>query len=195
VAGALVFGLIAQFFPSEKLTLVARACAILALIFAFVTMFFGFMDWQHYYSGGWLHPIKMKLILGGVLGGLPILAAMLGQKMKYQHSAVLVVYVLCFFAVTGLGWFGDKLTYSARIDAVPKQFHPGVLLFINNCYSCHPDGGNLIAPELQLRTSEKLKDFSSFTTWIRRPTPPMPSFSSSSLPDPQAQSSTGILST
>jgi hypothetical protein len=187
VTGALIFGIIAQFLASEKMTLVARACAILALIFALITMLFGFMDWQHYYSGGWLHPIKMKLILAGVLIGLLILAAMLSQGVKLQHPAVLVIYVLSFLTVVGLGWFGDKLTYSARIDAIPKQFHPGALLFINNCYSCHPDGGNLIAPQLQLRSSEKLKGFSSFTDWVRHPKAPMPAFRSSRLSDQQMQ--------
>lgn len=187
VTGALILGFVARFFHSEKLSYAARACVILALIFALITMLFGFMDWQHYYSGGWLHPIKMKLILAGVLLGLLILAAILGQGMRLPNSAVLVVYALCFFTVVGLGWFGDKLTFSARIDALPKKFHPGVILFINDCSSCHPGGGNLIAPDLQLRWSDKLKTFSVFTQWVRHPKPPMPSYGPSRLPDRQAK--------
>ncbi len=187
VTGALVFGLLAMIFSSERLTLIARACGILALIFAFITMLFGFMDWQFYYSGGWLHPIKMKLITAGVLAGLLILGIILGEKVRHQHWAVLVVYILSFCAVTGLGWFGDKLTYSARIDSVPEQFHPGVLLFVEDCYSCHPDGGNLIAPQLQLRWSGKMNNFNLFSQWVRRPNPPMPAFPPSRLSDQQAQ--------
>ncbi len=187
VTGALIFGLIARFYHFEKLAFAARACIILALIFALITMLFGFMDWRHYYSGGWLHPVKMKLILAGVLLGLLILAAILAQGMKPPDSALLVVYALCFFTVTGLGWFGDKLTFSARIDALPKQFQPGVILFINDCYSCHPDGGNLIAPDLQLRWSEKLKNLFVFIRWVRDPKPPMPSFGPSRLSEPRAK--------
>ncbi len=186
VTGALIFGLVARFFHSEKLTWTARACVILALIFALFTMLFGFMDWQHYYSGGWLHPIKMKLIVAGILVGLLLLAAILGQGRRLPNAAVLVVYALCFFCVAGLGWFGDKLTYSARIDALPEQFHPGVILFINDCYGCHPDGGNLIAPDLQLRWSGKLKNFPRFIQWVRHPKPPMPAFGPSRLTERQA---------
>lgn len=95
--------------------------------------------------------------------------------------------LLCFVTVAGIEWFGDKQIYSARIDAVPKQLHPGVLLFINNCHSCHPDGGSLIAPALQLRSSEKLKNFSLFTYWVRHPNPSMSAFRPFRLSDQQIQ--------
>jgi Mrp family chromosome partitioning ATPase len=33
----------------------------------FPAMLFGYADWQHYFAGGWIYPIKVKLALSGVL--------------------------------------------------------------------------------------------------------------------------------
>lgn len=187
VTGALIFGIVAVVAKSPRIALIARGCAILALIFAFIVVFAGFMDWQHYYSGGWLHPITMKLIVAGVLIGLLFVAVVLGQRATHQTMSLLGVYVLCFLAVTTLGWYGDKLTYSARVDAVPPQARQGALLFVNNCWSCHPEGGNLIAPALQLRSSTKLQDLTIFVGWIRHPNPPMPPFPLERVSDQQAR--------
>lgn len=188
VIGAFVFGVVAFIFRSTKLTIAARYAAILALIFTFPTMLFGFMDWQHYMSGGWLFPIKMKLILAGILVGLLLLAAVIGAHSPNQHISVLVIYVLCLAAVTGLGWYGAHyLVYGQRVIGVSQEYRAGAEIFVNRCWDCHPAGGNVIAPQLQLRTSQKLNNFDSFLGWIRHPNPPMPPFTPSRMPDEQAR--------
>lgn len=193
VTGALIFAIASRVLKSPGIASVARACSILALIFALMAMAAGVMDWQYYYSGGRLHPISMKLIIAGALLGLLCIAVVLGLRAGYQATtlSLLAVYALCFLAVTGLGWFGDKLTYSARIDGVPDEARPGALLFVNSCWGCHPDGGNLVAPLFQLRTSEKLVDRETFVGWIRSPGPPMPAFAQKRISNEQA----GILYT
>ena len=43
----------------------ARHCMVLAFIFSFPAVFFGFTDWQYFYSGVWLEPIIIKIWLSG----------------------------------------------------------------------------------------------------------------------------------
>src|SRR3974377_1081257 len=67
VVGGLGLSLAALIFRRPALAQAARYCFILALLFLLPTIVFGIMDWQHYYNGLWLHAIKIKLILSGML--------------------------------------------------------------------------------------------------------------------------------
>jgi cytochrome c553 len=66
-------------------------------------------------------------------------------------------------------------------------------IFFNNCVRCHPQGGNIIDPDLPIRGSKKLKDFNSFLNFIRNPKRPdgsrgvMPAFPESNISDQQAK--------
>ena len=80
VVGALVFAYVAAIFKRRKLEPAARYCIILAFIWIFPTMLFGYMDWQHFYSGAWLFPIKVKLTLATILPTLLLIAIFHGHE-------------------------------------------------------------------------------------------------------------------
>ena len=52
----------------------------LALLALLPTVIVGIMDWQHYYAGAWLFPIKMKLPLAGLLLILLVFAVSVGYR-------------------------------------------------------------------------------------------------------------------
>jgi Spy/CpxP family protein refolding chaperone len=69
----------------------------------------------------------------------------------------------------------------------------GAALFRDNCAGCHPNGGNIIAPDLPIMGSRKLASFKAFDAFIRAPKMPdgsegaMPAFSASKISDKQAK--------
>ncbi|MGW8188189.1 MAG: DUF2231 domain-containing protein, partial [Desulfobacterales bacterium] len=54
VVASLVFIYIAVIFRRHNLERTVRHCIVLAFIWIFPTMLFGYMDWQHFYAGAWL---------------------------------------------------------------------------------------------------------------------------------------------
>ena len=67
VIGAFLLGVISLLFRLQMAGRAARYCMIIAFISIFPTVLFGYMDWQHYFAGGWLSPIKIKLVLAAIL--------------------------------------------------------------------------------------------------------------------------------
>jgi mono/diheme cytochrome c family protein len=61
----------------------------------------------------------------------------------------------------------------------------GAGLFAYNCASCHPNGGNIINPNMPLRGASQLRSFASFRSVVRSGPGAMPSFSSSRISDSQ----------
>jgi uncharacterized membrane protein len=57
--GAFIFVLIAVITRKKNLAQTARHCSVLALIGPVPTALLGLMDWQHFYGGLLLFPIKM----------------------------------------------------------------------------------------------------------------------------------------
>jgi hypothetical protein len=62
----------------------------------------------------------------------------------------------------------------------------GNTLFQNHCAGCHPGGGNRQNPAKPVLESAYLGSLKSFTQYLRNPGPGMPVFSTSDLPDTQA---------
>jgi uncharacterized membrane protein len=114
VMGAFIFVLIAVITRKKNLTQTARHCSVLALIAAVPTALLGFMDWQHFYGGALLFPIKMKLILAGVLIVFLTLAVIFGFFGETFSKLVISLYVICLVGVIGLGYFGGELVYSIQ---------------------------------------------------------------------------------
>jgi hypothetical protein len=129
VVGAFVFVWIAVLFHRQKLALTARHCVILAAIWVFPTMLFGIMDWQHYYAGAMLFPIKVKMILAPALTILLWIAVILGYKKGGENKAVVAIYCVCFLIVVALGYFGGQLGSCAprerksRRQGIFRQLH------------------------------------------------------------------------
>lgn len=186
VMGAFVFAWAALLFKKKALVQSARYCAILALLFWFPAVLFGVMDWRHFFNGAWLSPITVKLVLAGILLILLVIGLVLGSKGREGSRGLLAIYSLCLLTAIGLGYFGAQLVYVGKAQATPEQYKAGERVFLANCSVCHPQGGNVIKPQMPIYGSPRLKDLKTFIKWIRHPDPPMPVFSPSKLSDQEA---------
>jgi uncharacterized membrane protein len=193
VVGAFIFAWIALLFQRPKLAQTAYHCIVLAFIWLFPTVLFGVMDWQHYYAGAMPFPIKIKLILAPVLLVLLAGAVLLGRGRGAESKAVLTSYGLCFLVVVVLGYFGGQLVYGIQGPSLPDELKAGARLFSAHCSSCHPQGGNVINPDLPLKGSPQLVDPNVFVAFIRNPKMPdgsagsMPAFPSAQISDREAE--------
>jgi uncharacterized membrane protein len=184
--GAFVFAWVALLFKRPSAARTARHCMLLAFLFWFPVVLFGLMDWQHFLKGTWPFPIKMKLILAGILLVLALIALFLGSKGREGARALLVVYTLSFLTAVGLGWFGAELVYANRTLPIAETYKAGERIFQARCSGCHPSGGNVVNPRVPIINSPKLRNPASFTGYIRHPLPPMPAFSRAQVSDQEA---------
>ena len=138
--GAIIFLLGAFIFRKSSLDQTARHSVILALIGAVPTALLGIMDWQHFYAGSLLFPIKMKLALAGILIFFLILAVIFGFFGKSFSKILVSLYLLSLICVIGLGYFGGELVYGTRAPATGISEGPaadGAMVFSQNCSACH----------------------------------------------------------
>jgi len=191
VVGSFIFAFVAVIFKRPQLKEAVKYCIILAFIWVFPTMLFGYMDWQHFYAGAWLFPIKVKIPLAFTLLILLGIAIIVRRKKGAGSIPALVLYTLCFMVVVVLGYFGGQLTYGTRAASIPAEFKTGEKLFKANCSACHPNGKNAIIPNLPIVGSDKLASFDTFLAFVRNPklpngkSGPMPKFMPSKLADKQ----------
>ena len=140
IIGAFIFALMAWIFNRKSLAQSARHCLILALIMAVPTILLGLMDWQYRFGGAWIFQIKMKLILGGILLFLLLVAAVYGALAGAFNKTVVALYGLCMLTVIGLGYFGGELVYGPKTTAVAEDADlvaKGAQVFEKNCSVCH----------------------------------------------------------
>jgi hypothetical protein len=107
-------------------------CAVLAFFGTVPTVLLGLMDWQHFYGGSLLFPIKMKLALAGILVIFLILAIIFGLLGQSFSKILISLYVLGVFSVIGLGYFGGELIYGTKAPAVEISERPaaeGAMIF------------------------------------------------------------------
>ncbi len=188
VAGAFIFGWLGLLSKKEGLVRSAGHCIILAFLFWFPVVLFGLMDWRHFYQGSWLLPIKIKMVLSGILFILLLSAALFFKfKEEFRSKALLIIYTLGLLIVVLLGFFGAQLVYEEETPRGAKAYAAGEKIFVANCGICHPKGGNLIKPDQPIRNSSKLKDLDTFISWIRHPQAPMPPFPDTQISASQAQ--------
>jgi uncharacterized membrane protein len=172
VIGAFVFGVAAWKLHHQGLSQAAHYCIIVALIALLPTVLLGFMDWQYYYGGGWLLPIKIKLALAALLLILLVFALSAGYRAEAVSKSALVLYGLCLLNVAALGYFGGELVFG---NSSPRKAVEvvGVAVsseqFATSCGSCHPGGGNIINPNLPLDSAPQLVNFETFLAYIRSP--------------------------
>jgi mono/diheme cytochrome c family protein len=199
VMGAFLLGGVSLLFRHQMAGRAARYCMIVAFIFMFPAILLGYTDWQHYFAGGWLNPVKIKLILAGILLVLAFIAIVADKGGERTSSRVALLYTLCFVAVLGLGFFGGQLVYSGKAPVGPAEFRTGEKLFRANCSGCHPYGGNIVDPKAELRGSDELKDLQTFIRWIRDPRldngakGPMPPFLPGRVSDAQSKELLGYI--
>jgi len=189
VVASLVFIYIAVIFRRHNLEQTVRHCIILAFIWIFPTMLFGYMDWQHFYAGAWLFPIKVKLATATVLALLLLLAVIVAHQRGPASKLAVTLYTLCFLAVVVLGYFGGQLVYGIKGSSDSETYGTGRKIFKANCNACHPNGANVIMPNLPLKGSSKLDHFETFIAFLRTPqlpdgkAGPMPAFPASKISD------------
>ena len=190
---AFCLGIAVLLWRRQNLLMSAYHAIIIAFILLIPTVLAGIMDWQHFYSGAWIFPIQMKIALAITLLILLSITLLVFRNGNVRPSIKIILCTLCLFNVMGLGYFGGQLVYEGRIPAVSENFLPGRKIFVNHCSGCHPNGGNILFPNLPLRTAPQLKSYQTFIEFVRNPTlpnglkGPMPVFTQSKLSDPQAE--------
>ncbi len=193
VVAATVFGWAALASGRRTLYASARHCATLALLFAVPAILLGYADWQRYYGGALLWPIKMKLGLATVLFVLLCLAAVLGWRRDTPTRGLLATYTAAFFMVVGLGYFGGQLVFGGATPPATQETAAGGKIFEARCSGCHPNGGNVIRPNLPLRRAPQLASEDTFRRFLRDPRlpdgsqGPMPVFSPQTISDQDVQ--------
>jgi mono/diheme cytochrome c family protein len=194
VAGALFFGFAALIWQRPLLGLSARHCLVLAWLFVIPAVLFGYIDWQHFYHGVWLTPIKIKVGLATFLFVVLSVGLVMIYKGRGESKGILVIYVLAFITVVGLGYFGGRLVFGGQSPAAPKGLKAGKKIFDARCRACHAHGGNLIMPQMPLRGSDKLGNYQTFLAFIRDPRldnghkGPMPAWPPAKISDKEARS-------
>ena len=202
--GAFVFALGAYVMRKRQLRITAHHAFILAFIFIFPTILLGVFDWVHFYNAALIFPIKMKIILAGAVFLLLSAGIILGTEKREKPLLTTVIYGLAFLCFVGLGYFGGNIVFGGRVaeapsssgggavslqSTVPAQYQAGASIFENNCASCHPRGGNIIEPTLELKNAPQLASFKEFADFVHQPHMPngdpgaMPAFPTSKLSD------------
>ena len=145
VLAAFVFGLVAFVFRKPAFLSTARHCVSLALITLPLAALLGLMDWQHFYGGAWLFPIKMKFALATGLFIFLLFAHVAVSRRDKINGKALVVYAFCVLPVIGLGYFGGELVYgtvksNTSGESLGASAEKGAAIFNQNCAMCHyPD--------------------------------------------------------
>ncbi len=189
VGGAFIFGLVALLLRRNILSSIAyHRIILLAFIFIFPAIFFGYTDWQRYYFGDWLFPIKIKIVLSGVLFILLLIAFLYGRKAGGETKGALVIYALCLATVTGLGYYGAQLSFAEKPPTASKvifHFRAGEKLYSADCKACHPRGADIAS-------GPAVEQFDTFLAFLRNPNRPggsptgMPPFPPDQLSNEQA---------
>lgn len=155
IMAALIFGVIGALFNRNSLVTTARHCCSLALAGVLPTVLLGYMDWQHYFSGILFFPIKVKMILAGVLLVLLAVTVAYCRNSAAGRIKILVLYALCFINVVVIGYYGGEIVFAGfkpinkvenNVAVKAPQEHAGPLtyadiedIFRQHCYECHSD--------------------------------------------------------
>jgi mono/diheme cytochrome c family protein len=141
VLGGTLFAIFAGPFRTDSLAQTGGHCMILAFLGLIPTVLAGYVDWQHFYGGTWLFPIKMKMLLAGALMIFLLFVIILRRRVQTNMLTILPAYGLCFFTVIGLGYFGGELVYatSGKTEAgVNNELaQKGSEIFNQRCSACH----------------------------------------------------------
>lgn len=193
IVASVVFAYGAKLFHKPEWAVTARRCFVLAFLFIFPTMLFGVMDWQHFYHGAWIFPIKIKIFLASFLLLWVAAGVAVGRKTGPHARSALAFYTVGFLCVVVLGFYGGQLVYGGRTVPGPTEYKAGENIFDNDCSGCHPHGGNVVVTNLPLRSAPQLGELKTFIDFLRKPTMPngssgpMPAFPVEKLSDAQAK--------
>jgi uncharacterized membrane protein len=139
-----LFSLIAVLRGKTVLAQTARHCMVLGLVSLLPTVILGYMDWQHFYNGAYLVPIKMKLMLAFVLIVLLCITVYWDLKIP-ENQRIIIAYGLCLITIAGLGYFGGELVFgrpsAPDMETIEKKgdqlVTKGEMAFNEHCAACH----------------------------------------------------------
>lgn len=192
IVGGLGFSLTALIFRRPALSQAARYCFILSFLFMFPTILFGITDWQRYYDGFWFSPIKIKLVLSGILLALLSVSVFIERKGPGPRALVVPIYAVSFLMVVALGYYGGELVLGGRGTSMPPKLGQAGALFKADCAMCHPHARTAAKPQIPLKNAPQLANFEVFVNQIRNPRLPdgspghMPAIPRQALSDEQA---------
>lgn len=145
IAGS-IFLVLSYLIGNQKYAQTAMHCVVLAILAAIPTIIFGYFDWQHFYSGALIFPIKMKLGLAFLLLILLFVTISITRRNDQKTSLRLLFHLCSLVVVIGLGYFGGELVYGEKDvsnqsisenTAQTETVMVGKDLFKKNCSFCH----------------------------------------------------------
>jgi uncharacterized membrane protein len=137
---SLIFFLVAKIFRKPAYFTTARHCITVAAITVPFAAFLGLMDWQHFYGGAYIFPVKIKFVLAGGLFVLLVIGISAVIRKHSGSSKSLLFYVVYSISVIGLGYFGGELVYGTQktgTKALVDLPQEGATIFNQNCAMCH----------------------------------------------------------
>ena len=148
--GAIICGfffmLLARITSRESFAATAYHLMVAAIVALPITAYLGYMDWQHFYKGAWLTPIKMKMGLAGFLLTVLIITVSRGKTASISGTKVVPFYLLSLITVIAIGYFGGELVYGSKVKKVEQMEQMsestsiaaiGKKLFVQKCSFCH----------------------------------------------------------
>ena len=143
---AFIFAVLGYLFKGSAFGTTAKHCTALALLASIPTIIVGYFDWQHFYAGAFLFPIKIKLGLALILIGLLIASTFNTIKHKTPNPSFVLIHLFALLVVAGIGFFGGELVYGKKSQSAPgadadaaksESIAAGVKLFDQSCAFCH----------------------------------------------------------
>ncbi|MBT8351763.1 MAG: c-type cytochrome [Deltaproteobacteria bacterium] len=199
IIGAFIFAIVSRVFNRESFAQTSRHCIVLALMAAPVAILLGLMDWQQFYNGAWLLPIRIKMILSGVLIIMLFISWIVSRKGYRALNRRIVVYALCMATAIAIGFFGGELVYGPKkaiaVSNDSSLARQGAELFAKKCAICHNTDSteDRVGPGLKglfknslLPVSKKPVSEDSVANQLKTPFNQMPSYPD--LTDEQIQS-------
>ena len=142
IFAAFVFALLGIAFKKPMLLSTVRHCVILALVTLPFVAFLGVMDWQHFYAGAWLFPIKAKVVLAALLLVVLVVSLITVFRIDKFSGRSIVIFGVCLLLTFGLGYFGGELVYGTAGPESTDQSRgaeasEGAAIFNRSCSMCH----------------------------------------------------------
>ena len=195
VMAGFVFSVLAGITGRDAFRHTAHHCMVLALVALIPTALLGFGDWEHRYGGALLFPIRMKIVLAGVLLISLVAAAVVKRRSQKNGKLAFPIYSVCLLCVVALGYYGGELVYgpSSAIETAQGKaqedplVREGEAVFVGNCSGCHhsdktdrkvgPGLNGLFSPGNKSASGNPVTD-ESVRDQIVSPKGAMPSFAS-----------------
>ena len=144
--GSFIFIAIAYFLRRPLYFQSAKHCIVLALLATIPTAIAGYFDWQYFYAGSLLFPVKMKLGLALALVLLLFVVVFESTRRKKVTFFLLLLHLLCLLLVIGIGYFGGELVFGKKLTVIQttdktvtdtKSVIAGANYFEKKCSFCH----------------------------------------------------------